>query len=51
MAAEAATAGTYLHGLAGDLVRERLGEESLRASDLPEELGRAFAFVAESLLP
>ena len=48
---EAATAGTYLHGLAGDLVRERLGEESLRASDLPEELGRAFAAVAESLLP
>jgi NAD(P)H-hydrate epimerase len=48
---EAATAGTYLHGLAGDLVRERLGEEGLRASDLPEELGRAFAVVAESLLP
>lgn len=48
---EAATAGTYLHGLAGDLVRERLGGESLRASDLPEELGRAFGVVAESLLP
>ncbi|HMM35340.1 MAG TPA: NAD(P)H-hydrate dehydratase [Thermoanaerobaculia bacterium] len=48
---EAATAGAYLHGLAGDLVRERLGEESLRASDLPEELGRSFAAVAESVLP
>lgn len=48
---EAATAGAYLHGLAGDLVRERLGEESLRASDLPEELGCAFAVVAESVLP
>ncbi len=48
---ESATAGAYLHGLAGDLVRERLGEESLRASDLPEELGRAFAVVAESVLP
>lgn len=48
---EAAAAGAYLHGLAGDLVRERLGEESLRASDLPEELGRAFAVVAESILP
>lgn len=48
---EAAAAGTYLHGLAGDLVRERLGEESLRASDLPEELGRAFSAVAESILP
>ncbi len=48
---ETATAGAYLHGLAGDLVRERLGDESLRASDLPEELGRAFAVVAESFLP
>ncbi|MHB8796982.1 MAG: NAD(P)H-hydrate dehydratase [Thermoanaerobaculia bacterium] len=48
---EAAMAGTYLHGLAGDLVRERRGEESLRASDLPDELGAAFAVVAESILP
>ena len=32
----AAQLGVYLHGLAGDLVRERLGDAGLLASDLPE---------------
>ncbi|MBI3746824.1 MAG: NAD(P)H-hydrate dehydratase [Chloroflexi bacterium] len=32
----AARAGVYLHGMAGDLVRERLGDAGLLASDLPE---------------
>jgi NAD(P)H-hydrate epimerase len=32
----AARLGVYLHGLAGDLVRERLGDAGLLASDLPE---------------
>ena len=32
----AAQLGVYLHGLAGDLVRERLGDAGLLASDLPD---------------
>lgn len=32
----AARLGVYLHGLAGDLVRERLGDAGLLASDLPD---------------
>lgn len=42
---EGAVAATYLHGLAGDLAAERLGEASLLAGDLleavPEAIGRA----------
>jgi NAD(P)H-hydrate epimerase len=33
---DAARLGVYLHGLAGDMVRERLGDAGLLASDLPE---------------
>ncbi|HSL97052.1 MAG TPA: NAD(P)H-hydrate dehydratase [Candidatus Deferrimicrobiaceae bacterium] len=32
----AARLGVYLHGLAGDLVRERIGDAGLLASDLPD---------------
>lgn len=32
----AARLGVYLHGLAGDMVRERLGDAGLLASDLPD---------------
>ena len=32
----AARLGVYLHGTAGDLIRERLGDAGLLASDLPE---------------
>jgi NAD(P)H-hydrate repair Nnr-like enzyme with NAD(P)H-hydrate dehydratase domain len=35
-AGPAARLGAYLHGLAGDLVRERLGDAGLLASDLPD---------------
>jgi ADP-dependent NAD(P)H-hydrate dehydratase len=38
----AAQLGVYLHGRAGDLAREQLGEVSLIASDLLEFLPRAF---------
>jgi ADP-dependent NAD(P)H-hydrate dehydratase len=39
---DAAQLGVYLHGLAGDLVAEQLGEVSLIASDLVEAFPRAF---------
>jgi ADP-dependent NAD(P)H-hydrate dehydratase / NAD(P)H-hydrate epimerase len=35
-AGPAARLGVYLHGMAGDLVRERLGDAGLLASDLPD---------------
>jgi NAD(P)H-hydrate epimerase len=38
----AAQLGVYLHGLAGDIAAQELGEESLIASDLPRFLARAF---------
>ncbi len=34
----AARAGVYLHGLAGDIVRERLGDAGPLASDLPDAI-------------
>ena len=38
----AAAAGAYLHGLAGDLASERLGEEALTASDIVRALAEAW---------
>jgi NAD(P)H-hydrate repair Nnr-like enzyme with NAD(P)H-hydrate dehydratase domain len=35
--------GVYLHGLAGDVAAERVGEAPLIASDLIEALPEAFA--------
>ncbi len=46
----AARLGVYLHGLAGDAVRERLGDAGLLASDLPDQVAlarRRLAGVAE----
>ena len=40
--AEAVQLGVYLHGLAGDLAAEELGEESLIASDIISHLPAAF---------
>lgn len=37
----AARVGVYLHGLAGDAVRERLGDAGLLASDLPDAIAIA----------
>jgi len=39
----AACAAVYLHGLAGDVTRERVGEHSLVATDLLRGLPQAFA--------
>jgi NAD(P)H-hydrate epimerase len=38
---DAARLGVYLHGLAGDAVRERFGDAGLLASDLPEPIALA----------
>ena len=43
---EAAAAGAYLHGLAGDLASARLGEASLLATDLLESLPQAMRLVS-----
>lgn len=43
---EAAAAGAYLHGLAGDLAAARLGQRSLLPSDLIDELPRALQKLA-----
>lgn len=47
-ARDAARAGAFLHGLAGDLACERTGEEALVASDVVEALGEAIRVVRES---
>jgi len=39
---DAAVLGVYLHGLAGDLARDRLGEVSMLATDVLEQLPAAF---------
>ena len=38
---DAARLGVYLHGLAGETVRERLGDAGLLASDLPDPIAHA----------
>ena len=47
---DAAIVGVYLHGLAGDAVRERIGDAGLLASDLPDLIPvarRRLAAIAE----
>jgi ADP-dependent NAD(P)H-hydrate dehydratase / NAD(P)H-hydrate epimerase len=47
---DAARLGVYLHGLAGESVRERIGDAGLLASDLPEPIAvarRRLATIAE----
>ncbi len=44
----AARFGVYVHGLAGDLARERWGETSLAAGDVVDALGPAFQSLAVS---
>jgi NAD(P)H-hydrate epimerase len=47
--ATAVIAGVYLHGMAGDLVRDEIGEASLIATDLLLGLPQAFRKAAASL--
>jgi ADP-dependent NAD(P)H-hydrate dehydratase / NAD(P)H-hydrate epimerase len=49
-AVEAITAAIYLHGLAGDVASETMGEHSLVATDLIEALPEAFRRVREAAL-
>jgi NAD(P)H-hydrate epimerase len=44
---DAVTAAVYLHGLAGDVACESLGEHALVASDLIKSLPEAFRRVRE----
>jgi ADP-dependent NAD(P)H-hydrate dehydratase / NAD(P)H-hydrate epimerase len=46
--AESARAGTYLHGLAGDLAARRLGQEAMLAGDLLESIPEAIRQVKGS---
>src|SRR5262249_10232509 len=43
---DAAVLAVYLHGLAGDWARDRLGEVSVLATDLLDELPTSFSAVA-----
>lgn len=45
---EAALAGVFMHGLAGDIAAQHSGEESLIASDLIKEIGVAFKKVKQN---
>lgn len=40
--ADAAKIGVYLHGLAGDLASEKMGQEALIATDIIDNLGSAY---------
>ena len=47
-ALEAAKLGVYLHGLAGDLAAQELEQEAILASDLIQNLGKAFKVIRQS---
>ncbi|MFA6402685.1 MAG: NAD(P)H-hydrate dehydratase [Salinivirgaceae bacterium] len=44
---DAALLGVYLHGLAGDIASQKVGEDSLIASDIIKCLGKAFLTLKE----
>ena len=45
----AATVGVYIHGLAGDMAREKCGEAGLIASDIVDNIGAAFKKTVENI--
>ena len=45
---DAASVGMYLHGLAGDIAADEVGKESLIASDIIRNIGKAFKRLATS---
>ena len=45
---EASVLGVYLHGLAGDIAANELGQEALIAEDITNNLGRAFKHLWEN---
>ena len=45
---EAAVIGVFMHGLAGDISASESGMESMIASDISKNLGKAFNYVKES---
>ncbi|HQR68701.1 MAG TPA: NAD(P)H-hydrate dehydratase, partial [Thermoanaerobaculia bacterium] len=45
---DAAAAAALLHGIAGDLAAEAVGQEALVASDVTEFLGAAFGLLREA---
>ncbi len=47
-AVDAARLGVYLHGLAGDLAADELGQESLLAEEVVSHLGKAFRQLHDS---
>ena len=42
---ESAVLGVYLHGLAGDIASESLGQEALIASDITDNIGKAYSIL------
>ena len=44
----AATIGVYIHGLAGDLAVEKIGEFGLTAGDIADYLGRAIRYIIDN---
>lgn len=49
-AENAALAGVYIHGLAGDIAAEKTGFESLIASDIINNIGNAYKRIREQLV-
>ena len=47
---DAALTGVYLHGLAGDIAAEKISMESLIASDIIDNIGKAFLQLSKSEL-
>jgi NAD(P)H-hydrate epimerase len=48
--AQSAIAGVYIHGLAGDIAAEKIGVESLIASDIIDNIGNAFNYIRNNRL-